>query len=213
MSKTKIFTIVCIAVLAIFTATGAFADGDREKRSQTQVSGFGVTLFPPSHPLFDPATADQLRDDCNALGYATARIVGTGRVSYIGAIHNAQSHCAELDPATGFPTGAFVNGRGTMTGKGVDANGERDRLFYEYEATFIPDPALIPGPPAWCDPTQGPCPTTANGQVRYTGGTGRFSRVMISEWDTAFVFQTPDGESHVYGDGTISSNGPLPGSY
>jgi hypothetical protein len=205
--------LIWIAAALLFAASGASANGDTEKRSQTDVSGFGVTLFPPTHPLFDPATADQLRDDCNAQGDATVRIVGTGRVSYIGAIHNAQSHCGELDPVTGFPTGAFSNGQGTMTGAGTDADGERDRLFYEYQATFILDPALIPGPPAWCDPTQGPCPITANGQVRYTGGTGRFSRVLLSEWTTAFVFQTPDGESHVYGDGSISSNGPLPGHY
>ena len=210
MRRLRGLSLMCVALAATLAATGALADGDKEKRMQTEVSTYGATLFPPGHPLFDPASAGQLRDDCTGINAATGIAIGTGRASYIGAVYNEQSHCALLDE-NGIPTGAFILGRGAMTGKGTDSDGVRDQLFYEYEATLLN--GLPPGPPAWCDPTTQACPITANGRVRYTGGAGRFSRVELSEWDIAFVFGAPDGLTVVHSDGTITSNGPLPGSY
>jgi len=209
MRRLALFGFVCAIALG-FCAT-AFADGDREKRFQVDVQIVTATLFPPGHPFHDPATVGLLRDDCTAMGWATFLGDGMGRASYIGAVKNEQSHCAELaPPGTGFPTGFFLNGEVTWIGEGTDSDGERDKIFSTYQPNLIP--GINTGLAPWCNPMFGPCPFTGLGEVTFTGGEGRFSR-MSGGVCSAWIVGSADGDAEVFSDCSIESQGPLPGSY
>jgi hypothetical protein len=207
--------LVLLAIGALLTVAPVFADDDKEKSEPYQVNAAGVsqTLFPVGHPFHDPATADLLRDDCSAIGWATLRGRGGGRASYIGAFYIEQSHCVQLEPPfTGSPTGFFKDGEGTLTGEGTDKQGERDTITITYQATRVE--GVPAGPVPWCNPELGPCPITGNGAVTITGGTGRFSKVIGGGY-TAFLVLSADSSAPggVFGDGEIVARGKLPGKY
>ena len=131
--------------------------------------------------------------DCDP-GDAKVIIEGGANASYLGAVNDFQSHCFN------FATGFAYNGQYTLSA--VDGT-----IYGTYEAQSVP---TVNCP----DLANGQCYVKLFGEWTIDGGTGRFEPVMAGGGGIARgLSNTATGETGLFLDGIIRSDGALKGEY